>query len=145
MVTAEQLHGTWHLRSWRSESDDGQVAFPMGRDARGVIHYQPDGRMSVLIAAADREPFATDDVLAGADAEKRSAFETFVAYAGRYTLHGDHVVHHVELSLFPNWEGSRQKRYARVVGDVLELSTDALAQRGRVGRAILEWERRREA
>jgi hypothetical protein len=28
--------------------------------------------------------------------------EGFVAYAGRYSFHGDPVVHHVELSLFPN-------------------------------------------
>jgi hypothetical protein len=28
--------------------------------------------------------------------------ESFVAYAGRYSFRGDRVIHHVELSLFPN-------------------------------------------
>jgi hypothetical protein len=32
--------------------------------------------------------------------------EGFVAYAGRYSFHGDRVIHHVELSLFPNWVDS---------------------------------------
>jgi hypothetical protein len=34
-----------------------------------------------------------------------------VAYAGRYSFLGDHVIHHVELSLFPNWVGSDQERF----------------------------------
>jgi hypothetical protein len=40
-----------------------------------------------------------------------------VAYAGRYSLHGDRVVHHVELSLFPNWVGTDQMRSVEGTGD----------------------------
>jgi hypothetical protein len=42
--------------------------------------------------------------------------EGFVACAGRYTFHGDPVVHHVELSLFPNWVGSDQERSVQLAG-----------------------------
>jgi hypothetical protein len=42
--------------------------------------------------------------------------EDFVAYAGRYSFHGDRVVHHVELSLFPNWVGSDQERWVELAG-----------------------------
>jgi Lipocalin-like domain len=36
--------------------------------------------------------------------------EGFVAYAGHYSFHGDRVVHHVELSLFPHLGRNRPER-----------------------------------
>jgi hypothetical protein len=42
--------------------------------------------------------------------------EGFVACTGRYTFHGDPVVHNVELSLFPNWVGSDQERSVQLAG-----------------------------
>ena len=56
-----------------------------------------------MISRAGRVAFAGDDLLSGTAEEKAGAVESFVAYAGRYTIHGDQVVHHVEVSLFPNW------------------------------------------
>jgi hypothetical protein len=52
--------------------------------------------------------------------------EDFVAYAGRYSFHGDRVVHHVELSLFPSWVGSDQERWVELAGDRLTLSASPL-------------------
>lgn len=34
-----------------------------------------------------------------------------VAYSGRYTDHGDRVVHHVEVCWISNWEGRELERY----------------------------------
>ncbi len=48
--------------------------------------------------------------------------EGFVAYAGRYSFRGDRVIHHVELSLFPNWVGTDQQRWVELAGDRLTLS-----------------------
>jgi hypothetical protein len=47
-----------------------------------------------------------------------------MAYCGRYEVHGDHVVHHIEQSLFPNWVGTSQKRFIELEGDRLTLTTD---------------------
>jgi hypothetical protein len=38
------------------------------------------------------------------------AEETYVSSCGQYDFLGDTVVHHVELSLFPNWIGGDQER-----------------------------------
>jgi hypothetical protein len=55
--------------------------------------------------------------------------------------HEDRVVHHVEVSLFPNWVGSAQVRHYELAGNRLTLSTAPLLQGGRERRAYLVWER----
>ena len=100
--------GSWALLSWENLGADGQVSHPMGLDAVGYLIYSVDGRFSVTISRADRAKSAGGDLLGGTLEEKARAAEGFVAYAGRYTFHGDPVVHHVELSLFPNWVGTDQ-------------------------------------
>jgi hypothetical protein len=67
--------------------------------------------------------------------------EGFVAYAGRYSFHGDRVVHHVELSLFPNWVGSDQERSVELTGDRLTLSASPLLLAGKQQVPRLVWER----
>jgi hypothetical protein len=52
--------------------------------------------------------------------------EGFVAYSGRDSFIGDRVIHHVELSLFPNWVGSDQERWVELAGDRLMLSASPL-------------------
>jgi hypothetical protein len=67
--------------------------------------------------------------------------EGFVAYAGRYSFHGDRVVHHVELSLFPNWVGSDQQRWVELNGDRLTLSARPLLLAGQLQLPRLIWKR----
>ena len=38
------------------------------------------------------------------------AYSTCLAYFGRYAVHGDTVVHPIDVSLFPNWSGAEQSR-----------------------------------
>ena len=52
-----------------------------------------------------RRPFVAGDLLGGSTAEKAGAAETYVSYCGRYEFHGPTVLHHVDLSFFPNWVG----------------------------------------
>ena len=73
--------------------------------------------------------------------EQARAVEGFVAYAGRYSFHGDRVIHHVELSLFPNWVGSDQERWVELAGDRLTLSASPLLLAGRQQIPRLVWER----
>src|ERR687886_532306 len=105
-----RLVGTWRLTSWENQDDTGQITFPVGRDPRGYIIYTSDGYVSVQIMTAQRQRFAADDLLQSSTDEKARAAETFIAYGGRYELTSDTVIHHVELSLFPNWVGTRQVR-----------------------------------
>jgi hypothetical protein len=143
----EQVHahdalvGAWRLVSWENRATDGQVTYPMGTDALGYVLYTADGRFSVTISRAGRAGFAAGDLLSGTLEEKARAMESFVAYAGRYSFHGDRVIHHVELSLFPNWVGSDQQRWVELAGDRLTLSASPLLLAGKQQVPRLVWER----
>jgi Lipocalin-like domain len=51
------------------------------------------------------------------------------------------VVHHVELSLFPNWVGTDQQRLVELAGDRLILSARPLLLAGQLQVPRLVWER----
>jgi Lipocalin-like domain len=135
------LVGTWRLLSWENRSADGTISYPLGRRAVGLIIYTADGYMSVAIMRADREPFAAGDLLGGSSEEKARAAESYVSYCGRYELRGDSVIHHVELSLFPNWSGVDQARLVEVTGKRLTLRARPLLLDGIEQSACLVWER----
>ena len=137
----DALVGAWRLVSWENQAADGQVTYPMGTDAIGYVLYAADGRFSVTISRRDRAGFAAGDLLSGTTQEKATALEGFVAYAGRYSFHGDRVIHHVELSLFPNWVGSDQQRWVELAGDRLTLSASPLLLAGKQHIPRLVWER----
>ena len=137
---ADALVGAWRLVSWQNQAADGQVTYPMGTDAMGYLLYGADGRFSVTISRKGRARFAASDLLSGTAEEKARALEGFVAYAGRYTFHGDRVIHHVELSLFPNWVGSDQERWVELAGDRLTLSASPLLLAGKQQVPRLVWE-----
>jgi hypothetical protein len=140
-MSSNPLVGTWRLVSWENRSADGAISYPLGRDAVGLITYTDDGFMSVAIMRADREPFAAEDLLGGTSEEKARASETYVSYSGRYVFRGDRVIHHVELSLFPNWSGVEQERLVEVTGNRLTLRTSPLLLGGIERSARVVWER----
>jgi hypothetical protein len=137
----DALVGAWRLISWENQAADGQVTYPMGTDAIGYVLYAADGRFSVTISRRDRAGFAAGDLLSGTTQEKARALEGFVAYAGRYSFYGDRVIHHVELSLFPNWVGSDQERWVELAEGRLTLSASPLLLAGKQQVPRLVWER----
>jgi Lipocalin-like domain len=137
----DALVGAWRLVSWENQAADGQVTHPMGTDPIGYVLYTADGRFSITISRRDRAGFAAGDLLSGTTEEKARAMEGFVAYAGHYTFDGDRVIHHVELSLFPNWLGSDQERWVELAGDRLTLSASPLLLAGKQQIPRLVWER----
>ena len=138
---SDALVGAWRLLSWENQAADGQVTYPMGPDPNGYVLYTADGRFSITISRRGRAGFAAGDLLSGTAEEKARAMEGFVAYAGRYSFDGDRVVHHVELSLFPNWVGSDQQRWVELAGDRLILSASPLLLAGKQQVPRLVWER----
>ena len=140
-MTSNPLVGTWRLISWENRSLDGRVSYPLGEDAVGYISYSQDGYVFVAMMRADRKEFTAGDLLRASAEEKAHAAETYMTYCGTYEFHGDTVVHHVELSLFPNWVGVEQERLVEVRGNRLMLSTRPILLGGMQRTAHLIWER----
>ena len=142
-MASNPLIGTWRLLSWenRSVEEDAQISYPLGEDASGYIMYNQDGYMFVAIMSPYRLKFAGGDLLSGTPEEEAQAEESYLSYCGRYDFLEDTVVHHVELSLFPNWIGGDQERLVDLGGSRLTLSTGPLLLRGIQQTAHLIWER----
>lgn len=135
--------GTWRLVSLESRGADGEVTYPLGQDAIGYIVYSEDGYVSVNLMAANRTNIASGDIRGGTAAEKVSAYDTYLAYCGRYELQTGKVIHHVEASLFPNWVGVDQERLYEFDGNRLILSTPPILVEGAEVTSSLVWERTR--
>jgi hypothetical protein len=142
-LDAGDLIGTWRLRSWKTVRTDGSEVHPLGEDATGYIFYNHDGYVSVAIMAAGRVPYRDTDPLGGAPEERSQAISTYVSYAGPFEVSadGDAVIHHIEVSSFPNWVGDDQLRFVKLDGDLLTLSTKPMTFQGVEGTAELVWER----
>ncbi len=106
----------------------------------GYLSYTPEGYVFVAMMRAARPRYATDDLLGGTSAERAGAAGSYVTYCGRYELREGRVVHHIELSLFPNWTGLDQERFVELDGDRLTITTSPLAIGGTTTNR-LTWER----
>lgn len=58
--------------------------------------------MMVLITDGERKPLSVPDRVSAPAEERAQAFATMNAYAGRYTVSGDKVVHHIEAASLQN-------------------------------------------
>jgi hypothetical protein len=119
--TKEDLIGTWELVSTVTIRPNGERIPRYGEHAVGFLTYTRDGRMSVILTNADRKPLSGDQFTAPA-AERAEAFSGSSAYAGRYTIEGDRVVHHVEAATLPNRVNEDEARRMILRGNRLTLS-----------------------
>jgi hypothetical protein len=127
------LIGAWELEGAYVEDADGNRTPTWGEDARGLIMYTADGYMSAITRRGDRSlPKPAD-----ADA-KAAAFDNYLNYAGRWTLSGNTVTHHIEHALDPNWVGTARDRTIEHQGDRMVFS--GLAGDGK-SNAVIIWRR----
>jgi hypothetical protein len=142
-VKAEDLVGTWRLRSWKNLGSDGSAVDAVGENPVGYIFYNDDGFMSVEIMAAQRAPYRTPDPFGGSAEERSEAISTYLSYSGPFEVLTDQdtVIHHIEVCSYPNWIGNAQVRFAKLDGDRLTLSTKPMTFQGVERTAELVWER----
>ena len=137
----EDLVGVWDLVRYFTRHADGSESAPLGEDAVGRIGYTADGFMFGFMARAGRQPFASADRLRASTAEKAAAFDDCVCYAGRWSLRDDGcIVHHVQMSLLPNWTGDDQVRIPVRDGPFLEL-TAGIGEGASRRVAVVRWRR----
>ncbi|HET6487008.1 MAG TPA: lipocalin-like domain-containing protein [Spirochaetia bacterium] len=133
--------GTWRLESMELHSLGGVTTYPYGRNPTGYIMYLEPDRMAVTLGSGDRPPFAAEDMLGGTDQEKSAAFSSFLSYCGTFQVGEHSVVHHIDVSLFPNWVGTRQERLYEFEGDALRLSSRPFRINGEQQTVHLVWRR----
>ena len=95
----DQLIGTWELQGTASVDGDGVVRYPHGEAPNGLLLYTSDGGVSATVSAGPESN------------------ELDVSYAGRVTVRGDTVTHHVLVGAAPFVVGTELVRDAELAGD----------------------------
>ncbi|MEN9923892.1 MAG: hypothetical protein RL268_18 [Pseudomonadota bacterium] len=138
-----EIEGFWKLLSWSQEYDDGRIVYPMGEALIGQLIYGANQRFSVFISRAERERFCTGGQWTAAADEKAKAYDSVLAYIGRYEFDGLRMKHKVQASLFPDWVGHTQMRDVELSGDILTLRGRMEENSPQARTAKLVWRRAR--
>lgn len=119
----EQIIGTWTLSSFYRECPDGSKSDVLGPRPQGLRIFLSDGRISNHVMRSDLPKFASSRPQEGtADENKAVVQGTFLSFYGRYSVDeaSSTVTYHIEGSVFPNANGTDQKRSVVIAGDELK-------------------------
>jgi hypothetical protein len=138
----DKLVGTWKLVSASSTTPTGERSeTPYGPGPMGFLTYTEDGRVTSLISYGGRKLLSVGGGTLKRQEEQAEAFNTFLAYAGRYTLSGDKVTHHIAISSIQNYVGKDLVRSVKFQGDQIILVTPPTPVNGKIQTVELIWQR----
>jgi Lipocalin-like domain len=131
------LLGTWKVKSFvREVTATGERIHQYGEHPSGYLSYSADGRMYAIVTSDNRvKPRAANPT----DEERVKLHHTLLAYAGTYTLDGEKVTHHVDISWNEDRTGSNEVRFYKVEGTSLTITTapNKSPVDGREGRSVV--------
>ncbi len=139
--SANPLVGGWRMLSWTEEDvESNSVHNVFGDGPVGMLVYTLDGLMSVFIVNPKRKPSVNAKA---SDAEGADLYRTMLAYSGTYSIDGNQVTHHIELSWNQSWSGTKQQRIFEIQGDELTIKTEPTISpiNGKTIVAALVWKR----
>jgi len=138
----DKLVGTWKLVSASGTAASGEKGeTPFGRNPVGLLTYTEDGRVMAMISYGGRKPLTIGAKPQALLEEHAEAFRTFLAYAGRYRLSGDKVIHSVEISSIQNQVNTELVRRIRFQDDQIVLVTPPTMSDGKLRTFELVWQR----
>ncbi len=116
----EKIIGTWKLVSW-TRTVEGVESPAFGEGPIGMTIYTPDGHFCSQVMRNNRRLFTAQNPLDGTPEESAAAYAGYIGYCGRFEVNEQEgsISHNVELSWFPNWTGTTQKRFAKFEDDRL--------------------------
>jgi len=138
----DDLLGAWRLESAVEVFDDGERRDEFGPNPDGFLCYNPAGIVSATLGDSARPPVSAGDPQGGTDEDYQKMARRFIAYAGPFSVDvGDGTVtHHVDVALFPNWQGADQVRRVTIEdGRLSIIASDRTSADGRIFHSELIW------
>ena len=138
----DDLLGAWRLESAVEVFDDGERRDEFGPNPEGYLCYHPAGIVSATLGDSARPPVPAGDPQSGTDSDYGKMARHFIAYAGPFSVDVGNgtVTHHVDVSLFPNWQGHDQVRRVTIeAGRLSIIASDRAAADGRTFHSELTW------
>lgn len=123
IAVMERFIGAWRLVAFEEEGPDGEVVYPYGKDAAGLLIYNSSGCMSVQIMRRDRASLSSADWQSLPAEGIKTAIEGFTAFFGSYEVDEPNnvVIHRVEGHVLPESVGKVLRREFTFSGDLLIL------------------------
>ena len=133
-----KLVGTWALVSCFMEDVDTKERKPVwGDHPNGYLVVTLDGRWIVVQTAEGRKAPGTNE-------ERSAAFQSMLAYSGKYRANENKIVIKVDIAWDESWNRTEQVRHYKIEGDELHIEAAPQAYAnfgGKVMRGILIWTR----
>ena len=135
----DQLVGTWAFVSSTSQRDDGSNTW--GPGAKGQLIFTPNGRFAFQLMRGDRPRYKSNTRMRGSIIENQATSRGTLSYFGTYTVNDADktLTYNIEMSSFPNFNDTAQKRIITLVGDELRYQNPA-PSRGTTP-TVLVWKR----
>ena len=108
----EQLVGTWSFVIADITTADGKKTFPFGERPKGMLIFTADGHFSQVHVSGDLPKIASNNRLAGIDADNKAIVHGSLALFGAYSVDEEKktLTFRIEGSTFPNQAGTSQTR-----------------------------------
>jgi hypothetical protein len=115
---AAKLQGSWRVVSQTIQivGENTPPLEPLGHNPKGYLVLLPEGRMVVLLTAANRKPPTND-------ADSAALLRTMLAYSGEYTVDAEKFVVSIDVSWNEVLTGQEQVRYYKLEGNKLFIRT----------------------
>lgn len=143
-TTITDLVGAWRFVSAEEVFADGERRAQFGPNADGYLSYSANGIVTAVLGSTTRPASGGAGPESATDAEVVAMARDFIAYGGPFTLdpETDTVTHHIDIALFPGWQGGEQVRTFTVHDDILRGRTlQAVSPDGRSLHVELTWSR----
>ncbi|NEO76844.1 lipocalin-like domain-containing protein [Moorena sp. SIO4G3] len=143
IVSQDAFVGTWKLVELKSVDKEQKISYPYGKNPVGHIIYTKEGYMSASIMMSNRLNLglSMEEIQNGRNVSKlqlitklkyiKATFRYFMAarnyisYSGKYEIRDNKVIHHVEVSLIPDWTGIELERTFEFSEDILVLTASS--------------------
>jgi hypothetical protein len=108
----EQLVGTWDFVIAEITAANGTKTLPFGDKPKGQVIFTADGHFSQVHVSGGLPRIASNNRLAGTDADNRAIVQGTLAFFGTYTVDEAKktLTFNITASTYPNQEGTSQTR-----------------------------------
>lgn len=134
----DKLIGVWKLVTFAYEdAETKEMKKLFGEHPKGYLILLPNGRIAVIGTADGRKPPRSD-------AERIVAFQSMIAYSGKYRVEGNKFITKVDVAWNEAWVGTDQVRTYKIEGDKLHIISATQPNvnfGGRMMTGILSWEK----
>lgn len=129
-ASAKDLVGTWTVVSIVNTQPDGKKVETFGSKPVGILTFDAQGRYNLQVCRTGRAKFAANSREKGTPEENQAAVLGCNPHWGKYTVADGAINFQIEHAMYPNWEGTTQKRTYTIKGDVLTYNVPAASAGG---------------